>query len=115
MQFNLVYKWVDFSKFSKNWLQFTILWFGVILLKIWPKIVPIGIWMGYFFLKNCYLYFVWVYFQIPRCDIPTKTKLEYPPPINEIDLHLQRLEVMGLFQGVCKFGFWFVGMATLEI
>ena len=28
----------------------------VILFKIWPKIGPIGIWMGYFFLKNWYLY-----------------------------------------------------------
>ena len=28
----------------------------VILFKIWPKIGPIGIWMGYFFLKNWYSY-----------------------------------------------------------
>ena len=28
----------------------------VILLKIWRKIGPIGIWMGLFFLKNWYLY-----------------------------------------------------------
>ena len=28
----------------------------VILFKIWFKIGPIGIWMGYFFLKNWYLY-----------------------------------------------------------
>ena len=28
----------------------------VIFFKIWPKIGPIGIWMGYFFLKNWYLY-----------------------------------------------------------
>ena len=25
------------------------------------------------------LVFVWVYFQIPQRDVPTKTKLEYPP------------------------------------
>ena len=28
----------------------------VIVFKIWPKIGPICIWMGYFFLKNWYLY-----------------------------------------------------------
>ena len=28
----------------------------VILFKIWPKIGPIGIWMGYLFLKKWYLY-----------------------------------------------------------
>ena len=51
---------------------------SVILFKIWPKIEPIGIWMGYFFLEK--LVFVWVYFQIPWRHIPTKNKLEYPPP-----------------------------------
>ena len=61
--------WAKIGKFWKNWL---------ILLKIWCKIGPIGIWMGYFFLKNWI--FVLVYFQILRWHVPTRTKLEYPPP-----------------------------------
>ena len=56
-------------KFWKKW---------VILLKIWQKIGPIGIWMDHFFLEKLVL--VWVYFQILWQHIPTKTKLEYPPP-----------------------------------
>ena len=36
-------KFENLRKFLKN---------QVILLKIWPKIGPIGIWMGHFFLKN---------------------------------------------------------------
>ena len=58
---NLVYEWVDFSKVPQIWAKigtnlrkFWKNW--VILLKIWPKIGPIGIWMGHFFLKNWYLY-----------------------------------------------------------
>ena len=35
---------------SQNWQNW------VILLKIWPEIEQIDIWMGYFFLKNWYLY-----------------------------------------------------------
>ena len=58
----------NLGKFWKNW---------VILLEIWPKLGPIGIWMGHFFLEK--LVFVWVYFQILWRHIPTKTKLEYPP------------------------------------
>ena len=42
----------------------------VILLKIWSM-------NGLLFLEK--LVFVWVFFQIPRRHIPTKTKLEYPP------------------------------------
>ena len=58
---NLVYEWVDFSKFSQICAKIgSILrkfWKNrVILLKIWQKIGPIGIWMGHFFLKNWYLY-----------------------------------------------------------
>ena len=42
---------------GQNWLKFKkILEKLVILFKIWSKIGPIGIWMGYFFLKNWYLY-----------------------------------------------------------
>ena len=42
---------------GQNWLKFQkILEKLVILFKIWSKIGPIGIWMGYFFLKNWYLY-----------------------------------------------------------
>ena len=45
---NLVYEWVsNLRKFCKN---------QVILLKIWPQIGSIGIWMGHFFLKNWYLH-----------------------------------------------------------
>ena len=58
---NLVYEWVDFSKFGQIWAKIgsNSGKFGkkfVILFKIWPKIGPISIWMGYFFLKNWYLY-----------------------------------------------------------
>ena len=58
---NLVYEWVDFSKFGQIWAKIGSnlrkFWKkSVILFKIWPKIEPIGIWMGYFFLKNWYLY-----------------------------------------------------------
>ena len=58
---NLVYEWVDFSKFGQIWVKIgsnlrKFLKKLVILCKIWPKIGPIGIWMGYFFLKNWYLY-----------------------------------------------------------
>ena len=38
---------------SQNWLNLRKFWKKlVILIKIWPKIGPIGIWMGYFFLKK---------------------------------------------------------------
>ena len=58
---NLVYEWVDFSKFGQIWAKIGSnlrkFWKKyVILFKIWPKIRPTGIWMGYFFLKNWYLY-----------------------------------------------------------
>ena len=53
---NLVYKWVDFSKFFQIWAKmgsnlrkFWKNW--AILLKIWPKVGPFGIWMGHFFFK----------------------------------------------------------------
>ena len=54
---NLLYEWVDFSKVPKIWAKIGSnlrkFWKNrVILLKIWPKIGPIGIWMGHFFLKN---------------------------------------------------------------
>ena len=54
---NLVYEWVNFSKFEPKLVQIFKKWKKlVILFKIWPKIGRIGIWMGYFFLKNWYLY-----------------------------------------------------------
>ena len=58
---NLVYEWVEFSKAPQIWAKIgsNLRKFGknrVILIKIWPKIRPIGIWMGRFFLKNWYLY-----------------------------------------------------------
>ena len=49
----------------------------LILLKIWPKIGPIGICNGHFFLKNWYLY--GSTFKFRQRHILTKTKLEYPP------------------------------------
>ena len=83
---NLVYEWIDFSKFSQIWAKigsnlrkFWKHW--VILLKIWLRIEQIGIWMSHFFLKK--LVFVWVYFQIRRWHIPTKTKFEYPPGMRQ--------------------------------
>ena len=42
----------NLRKFCKN---------RVILLKIWLKIGPIGMWMGHFFLKNLYLYLYLVF------------------------------------------------------
>ena len=74
---NLVYEWVDFSKFSENWLKF-----GNNLEKSGN--------LTQNFTQNCFdwymngslflekLVFVWVYFQILQRHIPTKTKLEYP-------------------------------------
>ena len=61
---NLVYEWVDFSKVPQIWAKIMKIgsnlrkfWKNrVILLKIWQKMGPIGIWMGRFFLKNWYLY-----------------------------------------------------------
>ena len=58
---NLVYEWVDFSKVPQIWAKIGSslrnFWKNrVILIKIWPKIGPIGIRMGRFFLKNWYLY-----------------------------------------------------------
>ena len=74
---------VNFSKFSqilarigsnlgKFWKN------RMILLKIWSNIAALGIWMGHFFLEK--LVFEWVYFQIPRWLVTTKTKFEYPHP-----------------------------------
>ena len=40
----------NFPKFEPNWKN------RVMLLTIWPKIGPIGLWMSNFFLKNWYLY-----------------------------------------------------------
>ena len=58
---NLVYEWVDFSKSGQIWAKIGSnlrkFWKkSVISFQIWPKIGPIGIWMGYFSLKNWYLY-----------------------------------------------------------
>ena len=57
---NLVYKWVDFSKFPQTWAKIGLdlrrLWkICVILLKILPKIKQIGTLMGQYFLKTWYL------------------------------------------------------------
>ena len=57
---NLVY---IFSKFLQFKLELTHIWRGevLILVKIWPQNQEIGIWIGYTFMKNWY---VWVHFQI---------------------------------------------------
>ena len=57
---NLVYKWVDFSKFPQTWAKIglDLRKFQkncVILLKILPKIKQIGTLMGQYFLKTWYL------------------------------------------------------------
>ena len=75
---NLVYEWVNFSKFGQNWLKFK-----KILEKIGNFVQNLAQnwadWYtnGLLFLEK--LVFVWVYFQILWRHIPTKTKLEYPP------------------------------------
>ena len=76
-----------FSKFAlilaKIGLNLIKLWKNlVILLKMLPKIGPADWFInGSLFLEK--LVFVWVYFQIPWCRIPTKTKLEYPQTVNK--------------------------------
>ena len=71
---NLVYEWVDFSKFGQIWLKFK-----KILEKFCNFVQNLANWYinGLLFLEK--LVFVWVYFQIPWRHIHTKTKLEYPP------------------------------------
>ena len=79
---NLVYEWVDFSKFSQIWAKicsnlrkFWKNW--AILLKIWPKIETHGTWFCYFsWIVGIYL--SWVYFQIPRRHILPKPNLSTP-------------------------------------
>ena len=76
---NFVYEWVDFSNFPQNRGKI-----GSSLRKFWkiewfcqkfvPKLSRL-VWMGHFSWK---FVFVWVYFQIPRWHIPSKTKLECP-------------------------------------
>ena len=76
---NLVYEWVDFSKFSQIWAnKFKKLFekIGWFCFKFRPKSGQlVNEWVT--FLEK--LVFVWVYFQIPRRHVPTKTKLECPP------------------------------------
>ena len=76
---NLVYEWMDFSKIwaqigsnlRKFWKK------RLILLKIWCKIDPIGIYVKVTFSWKIGIC-IWVYIQIPQRHVPTKTKLEYP-------------------------------------
>ena len=49
---------------------------------------------GLLFLEK--LVFVWVYFQIPWRHIPTKTKLEYPPP-RDLDMEIDEEVVTRYF------------------
>ena len=52
---NLIYEWVNFSKFEPKLAQ--IFEKSVNLVKTWPKLVgQIGILMGHFLLKNWYMY-----------------------------------------------------------
>ena len=62
---NLVYEWVDFSKFA-NFLE---------KLGDFCSKMSILVYESFFLEK---LAVVWVYLQNPRRHIPTKTKLEYP-------------------------------------
>ena len=89
---NLVYEWVDFSQFSQIWAKIgsnlrKFLKNRAILLKIWENLVQN--WADWYINGSLFLeklVFVWVYFQISRRHIPTKTKVEYPPP-GELDGH----------------------------
>ena len=54
---SLLYEYIIFPNLSQNWPKFTkILWQFVSSLKISPKLGPIGIQLGHFFLKKWYLY-----------------------------------------------------------
>ena len=80
---NLVCEWVDISKFGQIWAKIGSnlrkFWEkSVILFKIWPKIEPIGIWMGYFSLKNWYLY--GSIFKFRGSTSLPKPNLSTPPP-----------------------------------
>ena len=58
---NLVFEWVDlhiFPNLSQHWLKLKEICERneIILVKIWPKIGPISLYMGRFFCKTRYLY-----------------------------------------------------------
>ena len=82
---NLVYKWVDFSKFPQTWAKIGLdlrkLWKNcVILLKILPQIKQIGTLMGQYFLKTWYLlgYFYRFLSKSAAAHPYQQTKLGYP-------------------------------------
>ena len=95
---NLVYEWVEFSKSGQIWAKIGSnlrkFWKKlVILFKIWPKIGPIGMWMGYFFLKNWYMYGSTFNFcggtSLPK---PNSTPLP-PPPVDRPNLTVNPVNV----------------------
>ena len=67
-----------FPNLSQNWLKFK---------KIYEKSGEVAQnlaqnWANWYIIWSLFLenfVFVWVYFQILRRHVPTKTKLEYPP------------------------------------
>ena len=76
---NLVYEWVDFSKFGQIWAKIGSN-LRKYLFKIWPKIGPTGIWMGYFFLKTgiCMglLQILWRHTPKPNLSTPRDLDME---------------------------------------
>ena len=75
-------EWVKFSKFSQIRANLRKFWKNqVILLKIWPKIEQIGIWLGHFFLKNWYLY--GSTFKFRGSTSPPKPNLSTPGGITD--------------------------------
>ena len=77
---NLVYKWVDFSKFFPKF-EPKLVKFTNILEKSGDYAQN---WANWYMMNRSLflekLVFEWVYYQIPQRRIPTKTKLEYPFP-----------------------------------
>ena len=75
------------SNLSQNWLKFK-----KILEKIGNFVQNLAQNRANWYMNELLfleiMVFVWVYFQIPWRHIPTKTKLEYPPPPREcVDTH----------------------------
>ena len=72
---------------SQNWLKFKKILEKMGTFKIWPKIGPIGIWMGYFFLKYWYLYGSTFKFR-GGTSLP-KPNLSTPPPVSKLQKYQQ--------------------------
>ena len=87
---NLVYEWVNFSKFAQIWAKIGS------NLRTFEKMGDLAQnktdWFmnGSLFLEKLVL--VWVYFQIPWWHIPIKTKLKYPPTISPFLLSMTQFQ-----------------------